>query len=291
MLILTFHKVLPAKQASWFKREFYTVTEEELAKILDDLLAGPHTPVSPEDVLAGRIDNTSVLLTFDDGTAGHFDIAMPLLKARHLHALFFVSTSLIGTPGYLTCNQICQMTAEGHTIGSHSHDHDDLRMDLLSPDEMRHQLAHSSQILTSITGQPPLFFASPGGFTTPEVTSLAARIGYRFVRTIKAGTNAPLTPFSLESILISRIFHPARIGKMLSSIDSSPVNHLYRSKEWLKRLLPLKAYSILRDFLGYFWLLQSMDFFEMLSGNDRKRQKKAEKATTAKKAAPAYSTK
>ena len=61
----------------------------------------------------------TVSFTFDDGGASA-PIAADLLESRNWRGLFFVTTNLIGTRGFLTPSQIRDLDARGHVIGSHS---------------------------------------------------------------------------------------------------------------------------------------------------------------------------
>ena len=64
-----------------------------------------------------------VLLTFDDGFASCWDIAVPALIDRGLRAKFFVTTMHIGQPGYLSGENLRSMVSHGMEIGSHGKCH------------------------------------------------------------------------------------------------------------------------------------------------------------------------
>ena len=61
-------------------------------------------------------------LTFDDGGRSAMNAAMEM-ERRGWRGHFFITTSRIGTPGFLTEEQLVTLAARGHVIGSHSHTH------------------------------------------------------------------------------------------------------------------------------------------------------------------------
>lgn len=66
---------------------------------------------------------TEVRLTFDDGNATDFEVALPELAKRNMRAEFFVLAGRIGQPGYLTPAQIRELLASGMGIGLHGMEH------------------------------------------------------------------------------------------------------------------------------------------------------------------------
>lgn len=67
------------------------------------------------------------VLTFDDGTSDHYAY-WPKLKQLNTEKIFFVISSLVSTPGYLTVDQLNEMLQDPLTsVGGHSHWHKDIR--------------------------------------------------------------------------------------------------------------------------------------------------------------------
>lgn len=67
--------------------------------------------------------NVEVEFTFDDGGVSFFTLAAPVLEKYGLYGTFFISTSYLDTPLFLTTNQLKVLAEHGHRIGSHSHTH------------------------------------------------------------------------------------------------------------------------------------------------------------------------
>lgn len=68
---------------------------------------------------------TIVSLTFDDGNGNQL-AAEQVLKAHGLVGTFFITTSWIGTPGYLTQTDLHTIAGDGNEIGGHTVTHPDL---------------------------------------------------------------------------------------------------------------------------------------------------------------------
>lgn len=64
-----------------------------------------------------------VVLQFDDGTAGHFTHAFPILEKYGLKGSFGVVTGNLGRSGSLAPDQVVKMHQAGHEIHDHTLDH------------------------------------------------------------------------------------------------------------------------------------------------------------------------
>src|SRR5258706_2586663 len=93
------------------------------------------------------------ILGFDDATPDHYDVVLPLLKKHGCRAVFFVPTSRLNQPGFLTEAQVRAMARAGHTIGVHSHNHQ--RLDVLPHGKIREEMARSPAALSRMFGMKP----------------------------------------------------------------------------------------------------------------------------------------
>jgi peptidoglycan/xylan/chitin deacetylase (PgdA/CDA1 family) len=126
----------------------------------------------------------SVLITFDDGCSGVFTNALPILQKYNAKATLFVVNSLLGTPGYLTWEELDSIMKSGlFTLGSHSYNlHGWVDYTMLPDggyipklnhlreetwdeylDRVRQDLKQSRNELYEKYKQPILFFAYPFG--------------------------------------------------------------------------------------------------------------------------------
>lgn len=107
---------------------------------------------------AGR----SVMLTFDDGYDDNYTNLFPLLIKYDARATIFLVTDLIGTPGYLTVEQIREMADSGYVrFGSHTLSHSLLAT--LSEEAVRRELEESQKIISQWVGSPVRSLAYPSG--------------------------------------------------------------------------------------------------------------------------------
>jgi peptidoglycan/xylan/chitin deacetylase (PgdA/CDA1 family) len=129
--------------------------------------------------LNGDSNSRSVILTFDDGFSSHYERAFPTLLAHALTATFFVTTSLVESPGYVTWSQLREMSAAGMTIGSHGREHIDYTG--LSPVSAEDELRSSRMTLEDRLGVPISAFSAPYGFLNRSLTGAAQRAGFQWI--------------------------------------------------------------------------------------------------------------
>jgi len=129
-----------------------------------------------------------VRLTFDDGNATDFTLALPMLKRAGLTASFFIPTDRIGTPHYLGEDEIREMHAAGMEIGSHGCAHVDWIG--VSDAEIAHDVMHSIERLSRLVGEPVRSVAVPYGRCDRRVLRVLRSLGVGRVYTSFAGPEA-----------------------------------------------------------------------------------------------------
>jgi len=127
----------------------------------------------------------AVVISFDDGHKSNLEIALPILQEYGFKAEFFITTGWIGTPNYLSAEQIVTLHDAGMGIGSHGVSH--RYLDDLDDNEIRFELQASKNVLSGITGRTITSFAAPGGRIKPGVADVAKQIDYRIVCTSQPG--------------------------------------------------------------------------------------------------------
>lgn len=160
-----------------------------------------------------------VLITFDDGYASLYKYALPIALKYQIPMTVFVVTSRIGQKPqfarYLSANEIKEMQNSGlWYFGSHTHNLHTESTKIytafgggkLNPmlEELRADLAESSECLEYITGIKPEIIAWPYGKHNSEYSAIARLEGYRLHFTSLAGYNEPGTnPFSIKRVPVS----------------------------------------------------------------------------------------
>jgi peptidoglycan/xylan/chitin deacetylase (PgdA/CDA1 family) len=241
ILFLTYHRI-QADGAPLPKREFYAVTRTALAGHLRRLAAAGLRPADVATISAGVATGTrQCYLSFDDGTADHYELVLPLLREMNLRAVFFVPTAKLDRPDHLTRAQLRELAQAGQTIGCHSHEHK--RMDILSAAEVRRQLDTAKKILEAETGAAPWIFAPPGGYANPTVRAAALEAGFRVIRTMRWGFNRKPDLTNLEAVPLHRYMTDRQFHRILAGRQSGLI---YRGKELVKPLVPIRAYERFR---------------------------------------------
>lgn len=133
-----------------------------------------------------------VVFTFDDGGVSFLTVAAPILEKYGLRGVFFISTKYLGTPGFLTCEQVKELEERGHIIGSHSHSHPD-NIASLPPEKMDEEWRLSCEMLKDILGHDISCASIPNGYGSKALNACAKRAGitdlYTSVPTTKDAIN------------------------------------------------------------------------------------------------------
>jgi hypothetical protein len=122
---------------------------------------------------------TTVSLTFDDGHTTQW-FARGQLLAHGLRGTFYLNSSGLDHPGYLTWAQVAQIAADGNEIGGHSLTHPDLTS--LSPSDATTQVCDDRAALMQ-RGYAIQSFAYPFGASNSTVESIVEQCGYTTGRT------------------------------------------------------------------------------------------------------------
>jgi poly-beta-1,6-N-acetyl-D-glucosamine N-deacetylase len=179
--VLMYHDVLAERGV------FFDLLPEEFEHHLQQLLENGLTPISPDQLVqhlrtGAPLPEKPVLITLDDGYAGHYEYVYPLLQKYQVPATFFVFTGkLDGTVvgrSTLTWEELKIMAADPLvTIASHSVSHPpDLRT--LSDAELTAEVVESKRRLEEQLGIPMRYFSYPTGYYDERVAQAVADAGY-----------------------------------------------------------------------------------------------------------------
>ena len=148
---------------------------------LDAIVSGGYRTIKLADLERPESEPRSLLITFDDGHVSDLTIAAPELARRNLHAIFFVTWSYLGTPGYLNRDQVLELHNQGFEIGSHGLTH--ARLTGISPAEASSEVLESKRRLEDLLQEPIAGLALPFGHYNDDVLQDAWAAGYRRVMT------------------------------------------------------------------------------------------------------------
>jgi peptidoglycan/xylan/chitin deacetylase (PgdA/CDA1 family) len=169
------------------------VRPDVFAEQLSYLRDGGYTTLTVAELMHGMAGSAArrparpVVLTFDDGYADFYDVALPMLRSYGFTATVFVTTGWVdgagdhavrAPSGMMSWGQIGDAAAAGIEIGAHSHRH--AQLDQLAADTLRHELGDSKAFLEDQLGWPVTGLAYPFGYFSPQVRSAAFAAGYRY---------------------------------------------------------------------------------------------------------------
>lgn len=136
-----------------------------------------------------------IVWTFDDGGSGSLYTADALEQAGY-RGSFFITSGLIGKPGFITAAQIADLHTRGHIIGSHGATHRG-RMNRMAENLVHREWSESVQTLSEIIQAPVETASVPSGFYGPLVAKTAREAGIRCIFT-QQPTTRPAQAFGCE---------------------------------------------------------------------------------------------
>lgn len=183
LLALAYHDVVgPGKPPSGFGgigADRFKLERTRFAEHLDAVARSGIAVCAVTDT--GGQPARRLFLTFDDGGASAAAAIAPMLDAHGWRGHFFIVTGRIGEPGFLAGDEIRELHAGGHVIGSHSHSHPNLTR--LPVAAVADEWKRSTAILEDLLGEPVEVASVPTGFYSDAVGRAAADAGLSHVFT------------------------------------------------------------------------------------------------------------
>ena len=247
---LTFHDVIHGPRDAADGDSFYQISLKELEQLIASLRKLGYQTANSRQFRAwqsgaGRLAERSVVLTFDDGYASHFELVAPLLVRYRFSGTFFISVGLVGRPGYLTWDQLRKLAFLGMEIGSHGITHTPLTQ--LSDADLTRELVESKTQLEAQLGIPVRSLAAPGGFWNRAVADAVTKAGYEAAWVSTIGTNgADTNPLALRRVVVRQPFSAEQIISMVEG---------WRPAFWWAANQQLLI-RLLKRLLGIYWYEQ-----------------------------------
>jgi peptidoglycan/xylan/chitin deacetylase (PgdA/CDA1 family) len=174
----------------------------EQIKMLSD--SGYHT-ILPDELMAylergEKLPAKPIMLTFDDTDLSQFTVAQPELEKSGFKAVFFIMTVSLNRHGYMSSDQVKELSDKGNIIGSHTWDHHNVKK--FTPPDWLIQVDRPTIQLEKITGAKITYFAFPFGlWSSGNIPELKKR-GFTaaFQLSTKRDTSEPL--FTIRRIIV-----------------------------------------------------------------------------------------
>ena len=204
--ILCYHQIRDWKPTDSKTARDYIVPPAIFADQVKSLADSGYHTILPDQlydylVYGKTLPSKPVMLTFDDTRLDQFTTALPELNKNGFKGVFFIMTVSLGKPGYMSKEQVKQLSDEGHLIGSHTYDHQNVKKYVEK--DWEEQIAKPSKQLQAITGKPIEYFAYPFGLWNKEAIPHLKEHGFKSVFQLYAprDENDPL--FTIRRIIVT----------------------------------------------------------------------------------------
>jgi peptidoglycan/xylan/chitin deacetylase (PgdA/CDA1 family) len=191
---------------------------------------------------------TSVCITFDDGCETDWIAAAPVLREFGFHATFYLTAGFLGTPGYLSAEQVRALDAQGFEIGCHSMTHAYL------PDVpetgLKHEIVDAKTKIEQILGHAIEHLSCPGGRYNQRALAMARRAGFKTVANSEFHANDSSTStFELGRVAMLRDLSIAQFSAICHDRGLWKKRLEHQARRGVQRLVGNRAYDRLRAIL------------------------------------------
>ncbi len=132
---------------------------------------------------AAAATNTIVSLTFDDGQASHYAVAMSMMGPRGLVGTYYINSAMVGSSGYyMTWPQIHEIAAAGNEIGGHTLHH--VNLNNVDATTARTEVCDDRSALIAQGFTQVTSFAYPEAAVNATAQQIVRECGYDTGRTV-----------------------------------------------------------------------------------------------------------
>ena len=224
----------------------YVVSQKTFALQMHRLQELGFTGMSVGDALSNTAVDGAVAVSFDDGCETDLTVAAPILREAGIGATFYVSSALIGQPGYLSAAQLSSLAALGFKIGCHGASHRFLT-DITDRD-LAAETAGAKDALEGLLGRPVEHFSCPGGRWDARVLQAVRGAGFRSMATSEPGAMRATTGVIRRNAVL-RHTTDAEFARLCRGRRTLAEWLRQKSLKGAKRILGTTAYERTRELL------------------------------------------
>ena len=182
--ILMYHEVADRSELDELARKTqrgYILLREDFERQVEYIATAGYHSISLKQLYswsrsATPLPPNPVVITFDDGFAGNFRHAFPVLRRFGLTGTFFVVTNRMDDPLMLKWSELREMHRNGMAIESHTENHP--LLSALTELRTREELFGSKHRIEDKLGNTVNFVSLPNGDSNPFYTRVARDAGY-----------------------------------------------------------------------------------------------------------------
>lgn len=203
--ILCYHQIRSYKPTDGKVGRTYIVPEIAFEQQMKSLADSGYHSVLPDDVhdylTTGKaLPSKPVMITFDDTRLDQYTAALPALNKYGFKGAFFIMTVSLGRPGYMCKEQVKSLSDAGHTVGSHTWDHKNIKT--FTEEDWAIQITKPSKQIENITGKKVEYFAYPFGLWNKEAIAKLKEHGFKSVFQLAAKRDDKDPLYSVRRIIV-----------------------------------------------------------------------------------------
>lgn len=153
-----------------------------------------------------------VAITFDDGRESSYARALTYMSERDAIGTTYITTDLLGKPGYITSGHLKAFVAAEWEIGAHGKYHDDFTSN--SPDQLAANLIDPVRDLAKLSGQEILSVATPYGAYNDVVKTEIEKVYFNHVTAVNGWDEA-------HGLNVANNFDPYQVKRIDITSDVS----------------------------------------------------------------------
>lgn len=218
--ILCYHNIKDLSANAGEMTKTYTVTPANFAEQMKALSNEGYHTILPDQLYEYLVHNAPlpanpIMITFDDTRGEQYTIGATEMQKYGFKGVFFAMTVSINRPGYLTKDQIKNLSDSGNDIEAHTWDHH--MVTKYAGDDWDTQLVKPKSKLEAIIGKPVKYFAYPFGLWNQAAIPKIKSTGYKlaFILSTKRDTVEPL--YTLRRIIVAGQWSTPNMMKSIKS--------------------------------------------------------------------------